>query len=479
MKQLPFLFLSIRRIYAERIFSKRKHFELRKNLPIDKFGKVFLHESGAGKIIGYFEPGEPIRKPIKDLWAAVGENATSKERFFHYFGRAKNGCAIPVLSARKFTHPLDTKRMKRGPRFQPPLSWLLVKPDSKLHAVLSRKVRRDTLPPSVNLYPISQRDRELYVSLVTSEISPKYDDITEDFARANLRTHQLGKDPNGIFTIRKQVLAIKVNGGKRIGFTTLTYKIGGCVKTGPTILLRRHRGRGYGLAARQAIESLVRRRQIRKLYCTCPDNDPKVFSHLIRAGFSVEAHLKNHYSGSHGEFVLGKLLDKNNVPNQLRFHRPKSVGVRKYTRSLTTSSASAFLKQALRSYWCIDSSDLTRTILKSAADGKSKYEQKPVDLLFFRQGRKTIGASVFVPKRGGSVKVLWFPVSDKKYFDYMIRSIESYARKIQRRKIFFVHPYDDIEAILQLKSSKYQIEGILKEPYCVGRDAIIASRLIA
>jgi hypothetical protein len=314
---------------------------------------------------------------------------------------------------------------------------------------------------------------------VTDEIASKYDEITEDFAKAILRSHQTGMDPNGLFTLKKEVLSIKTSAGVRIGFTTLTYKIGGCVKSGPTILLPRYRGMGYGLAARRAIESYAAKRDIRKLYCTCPDNDPKICRHLIRSGFFVEAHLKNHYSISHGEFVFGKFLNKNLIPPQSDFSGPKLMTQKERRGPIVAKDSVSFLRNAFVSYWQIDSERLSQGIFRNAQDPRICYEQKPVDFICLEKGSRIIGAAVFVRKRGGSVKVLWFPTSPSRDFHDMIQVIESFARRMLRRKIYFVHPYDDIEVILHLKSTGYEIEGILKEPYSRGRDAVIVSRFIA
>src|SRR5207247_3302893 len=110
-----------------------------------------------------------------------------------------------------------------------------------------------------------------YVKLVTREIAPKYDDISKQFAVNILRSERLGYDPNGILTVRKEVMAIENPNNVLIGFTTFTHKLGGSVKTGPTVLLPGKRKRGWGSAARRAITKKATLDGIRKLYCTCPD----------------------------------------------------------------------------------------------------------------------------------------------------------------------------------------------------------------
>ena len=478
--QIPFLLVSIQRIHAERIFSGAKLYELRKSLPKSAFSSVFLYETGASKIIGYFDHNEPIREEISTLWNIVGEFGTPKDRFFKYFSKNKFGCAIPIVNSHRFNKPIDTRQLRKEIGFYAPVSWLLIKPGTKLFSLLASSIKNRSGVRSVALQPISNKDKQLYISLVTSEIAPQYDDITEEFARTNLKTHRLGSDPNGIFTQKKQVLAIKLPTGLRIGFTTLTFKVGGCVKTGPTVLLKRFRGYGYGLATRRAIEVFVEKRACRKLYCTCPDNALNTLKYLLCAGFTIEAHLKQHYSESHGEIVLGKAIE--NQECLPKFHKiilPNASDFPVDRPKVKFNKSESFFRWALKHYWNLVDKDLAGNIVTNANLKKSTYEEKPVDILFFSHLNQTLGAAILIPKRGGAVKVLWFPYSSISHYEYMLIEIEKYLSIKSRRKIYFVHPLVDIYAINFLKSKEYISEGILKEPYSAGRDALVLSKIIS
>src|SRR5574341_353365 len=318
----PVLLLSIRREHAEKIFLGEKLYELRKVLPRDSFGRVYLYESGGGGVVGYFEPGRILRKPVDELWQSVGEAATSQDRFRQYFANVHVGVAIEVVDPVRFGSPIPTERLLTIDGFSVPQSYILVRPGSDLYRVLDAE--RPDEPPGfdgkdqlrkarsspVRLRRIREHEHPAYIQWVTQEVGNRYEEITPDFARHALAANVTGHDPFGFLTRKKEVLAIEAGKAGLIGFTTLTFKITGCAKSGPTILLPDFRGQGFGARARDAIERYCRSKRARKIYCTCPDNDVIVVRYLLRAGYRVEGHLINHYSRKNGEFVFGKMLTK-------------------------------------------------------------------------------------------------------------------------------------------------------------------------
>lgn len=477
--RLPFLLLSIQRIHADRIFSGAKLFELRKMLPKARFGMVFLYQTGGGGVVGSFRSGEPVCLPTEKLWNLVREKGTSSKRFWKYFKRSSSGWAIPVKYPRRFGSPLELKTLRTIRGFRPPLNCQRVHPRSALYNVLQRRLTVESKELKVRLAPISRKDRDLYVDLVTEEIAPKYDDITEDFARSNLRTHHLGEDPNGIFTQRKDVLKIETESGNCVGFTTLTYKVGKCLKTGPTVLLHRFRHRGYGLAARKKILEMAKAKGIRKLYCTCPDNDQRILAHLFRSGFTVEAHLRQHYSAGHGEIVFGHVIKTERDGYGMPVWRRNTLTRPRILKSVPAETSVSFLLSNLKSFWNLREPRLAKAIIRSASQVKHVYEEKPCDLIFFGRGRTIDAAVLLTPKRGGSLKALWFPVVRPKWFDYMFGEIERFAIKKGRRKIYFVHPAEDIPVLHSLRKNGCIVEGLLKEPYSPNRDAVILSKIVA
>lgn len=321
------LLLSIQTEHARRIYGRSKRFELRKALPRAPFLRTFLYESGTGLVTGCFEVGQVIEKPIDELWATVGEAGTTRERFFNYFANSRVGFAIEVRSPVRFRVPLPVDELRRiDVKFRVPLSYLLLRETDPSLAALERK-RADELAgtsPTVTLRPIADTERPLFVSGVTQLVSRNYADITEAFAKHILQVHDAGQDETGFLTASKQVLSAYSDTGTLLGFTTATFKAGGSIKTGPTFLFDQHHGRGYGIGLRFALEEYALKKGGRKLYCTCPDRSRPVLKNLLACGFRVEAHLKQHYSLDHSEFIVGKVLSAGPPPQEISFARNAS-----------------------------------------------------------------------------------------------------------------------------------------------------------
>ena len=289
------LILSIQPLHAERIFNGVKQFELRKALSQDRFYRVYLYETGGVGVVGCFDTMGVIRLPVHKLWRYVGDSATPKKRFFSYFQNRQSGCAIPISNPIKFAQPVLRADIKKADKaFFIPISSRFVRRGTKLFRLLENTRRKFRRPRVVRLRRIRRSEHGKYIRLVTEEIAPKYDDITSQFAANILRSEGLGYDPNGILTVCKEVLAVENTDHGLIGFTTFTHKLGGSVKTGPTVLLRRKRKLGWGSAVRRAIAEKAKTEKVRKLYCTCPDWDMPVVSYLLRAGYKIEAHLASH-----------------------------------------------------------------------------------------------------------------------------------------------------------------------------------------
>jgi predicted transcriptional regulator len=477
------LVLSIQSVHAERIFKNVKLFELRKLLPKGSFSRVYLYETGGRGIIGCFDPGPIITQPVKQLWETVGESGTRRERFFLYFSKAKVGHAIPVQRAIQFRMPISPATLKTiKPTFTAPMSYLLVQARDPLYLFLENIRKLNTYEPTVTLKRLMAKDKPLFVKWVTTEIAPKYADITEAFAKSILRSHALGRDPNGIFTQKKRALSIYNCKSQLIGFTTLTYKIGGCVKTGPTVLFPKYRGKGFGAAVRRELISVARREYVRKLYCTCPDNDLRVITYLIKSGFSVEAHLKQQYSVTHGELVFGHV-----VTTSLAFRgfgrqnvvRRKSIGKPLDSRACSTAHLLAFFCQTFQNTWIPISKSLASSIISKARRRPGNYEEKPVQLICYGRGRSCNAMVLLVPKRGGAVKGLWLSATrHRRTLKAMLRMVEHILKKDRKRKLYFVHPVGDVDIISILKSSSYQTEGLLNQPYRGGQDAIVLSKML-
>jgi predicted transcriptional regulator len=479
------LLLSIQRIHAERIFKGRKLYELRKLLPRGRFRRVYLYESGGSGVVGCFDTEPPIRRSIEELWSIVGEAGTPRERFARYFAGWKNGIALIVRSPVRFRLRIRPAELKRASRsFVAPLSSVFVERGTRLYQLLEGRRRSESRQVGIRLGALRRQNKAVYRELVTTEISARYDEITPEFANSALRANALGYDPNGIFTRNKKILEIRTITGRLLGFTTLTFKVGGCVKTGPTVLLPRVRGKGYGVAARTAIARHAADTGARKLYCTCPDNDYRILKHLLRAGFRVEAHLFCHYTRQHGEFVLGQMLSAPSKPRPRRIARNAGRVELLAQGAATAKSLVNFLSRGFRELWSPLSSRLIRRIVSRADTWltEERYEEKPLWLVPFgprRNGKRISGVFMLVPKRGGAVKGMLFSNSiNRESLTKLIGQVEQEMSRRQRRKLYFVHPFFDGELIAVFQRLGYRTEGVLNEPYGAGDDAAVLSKEI-
>lgn len=478
------LLLAILPAFADRILAGKKKFELRKRIPREPFSRVYLYASGGQGVVGAFDVKNIITLPVPELWEAVGEEATTKERFYGYFGDFSQGSAIEVSNPVRFLKPLQSPELRQyWKKFNAPQSFSYIRPGTRLYDVLEQKRRESQKPTKVKLRPIRDAEHKRYIKLVTDEIRPRYDEISSDFAKQIIATHKARIDRKGIFTTKKQVLSVEALDGRLLGFTTLTFKIGHSVKTGPSVFFEEYRRQGFGPALRIAIDEFARRKGIKKLYCTIPDNEPELLKHFIRADYRIEAHLAAHYQLHRGEIVLGKVLE-HSPGLQERISRKISVAGRTGPITADDSEAVAnFLRSSLHRWFPLPAKR-SEKIVKAALRGQQgaaieAYETKPLEIWQARSQRGVSAILILVHKRGGSTKAML--VSDTAHtptLRRLIRKAERDLKKRSRRKICFLHPIRDPAVQELLVSLGYRIEGTLQEPYSPGQDLFVLSKFL-
>jgi len=312
-------------------------------------------------------------------------------------------------------------------------------------------------------------------------ITPNYDEIDESFVSSTLRIHDLGYDPAGFFTTKKEVLEICDARRRIIGFTTLTHKSGGCVKTGPTILRSPFRNRGYGLATRMAIEERLRPASVRKIYCTCPEKVEHVARYLLAAGMRIEAHLERHYAPTHNELVFGKLLVADEAPST---HWETQVG---NLRGIVCEPSAFDRKTLIADFgrlfeitWSPVTRKFATAVVTQGLDARIGNEgAKPKRLVCLRNGKHCVAAVALLPKRGGAVKgLLLRGTRHKSSLRELLAAASSLASNLRRRKLYFIHPLLDSAALAIFRSAGFQTEGLIRAPYRPGQDAVVISKFL-
>jgi predicted transcriptional regulator len=479
------LVLSIQPMHVDRVFRGAKRFELRRRLPKNQFTTAYLYETGGRGIVGYFDVAGIHEASVPNLWKVVGTAATSKERFDRYFSGVDRGFAIEIRNPTRFKAPVTVKEVQRVyPRFRPPQGSLWLRDDHPICRLLAARRENDANPPAgpearvVTLRPIKASEKALYTQWVTAEIARNYDEIYRDFAEFNLQVHEAGVDPFGFFTRSKEVLSIENERQQHIGFTTLTEKRGGAVKTGPTILAASSRGRGYGAAVRRAIEERVSASGARKLYCSAPDVAPDVLSYLLRSGMRVEAHLERHYTERHGEFILGKVLRRETRVVVGLVRRTRGAGILADPRSLSRVDLVEQMRTMFAATWFpVDKAFMTK-LVASALSARA-IEPKPKSMVAAASLDECVAAVLLVEKRGGSSKALLLRATDHApTLRLVIAAAESEAQATSRRKLYFLHPVEDSAAVHLLRSLGYLPEGVLREPYVPEQDVLVLSKFI-
>src|SRR6185437_13871690 len=88
----------------------------------------------------------------------------------------------------------------------------------------------------------------LFLGEATSAIGALYDEITPAFAKNLVDIDRQGHDPNGYFSLGKEVwVARDTVTDELLGFEVITRKRGGSIKLGPTLVLASARGRGLAV----------------------------------------------------------------------------------------------------------------------------------------------------------------------------------------------------------------------------------------
>lgn len=475
-----YLILSIRREHAQRILEGSKIFELRKTLPTREFKRIYMYETGGGGIVGCFDPLRIIREKKGALWNEVNYQATTRTRFDNYFKRSTDGFAIEVTKPVRFKEPITVKELRElEPGFHAPMSSRAIPSNSRLGLFLEtkRRLARRRESPAVTLLPIAPSERERYEELVLKHIGARYDGIDETFAGRTLEVHDIGHDPAGFFTERKEVFSIW-NRKEHIGFTTVTWKNNHCAKTGPTIIEPKHVHKGFGRATRVALEDLVRKKGFRKIYCTCADDAPDVVAYLLDSGMKIEAHLDRQYSADHGEFVFGKFLvadEYEEVPLTKRQQKKSKVI---NPELVSKPSLIRDFKRLFEGSWTSADDTFAERIVQGGVSRKKpdpRYKAKRIVCIGTRN--KIDGLTVLLPKRGGSVKALMASdTDDEASIKAMIEEVARLSCGWGARKIYYLHPLLDVPLVRALRSSQFQMEGFLRAPYKRGQDVGIFSR---
>ncbi|MBN2102219.1 MAG: hypothetical protein JW716_05100 [Candidatus Aenigmarchaeota archaeon] len=117
---------SIKEKYSDRIYSKKKLVEFRRqnvNVNRDEFCLIYT-SSPIKRITGYFVVKEKIRASLGRLWKLTKDIAgISYKEFQEYFSGCEMGTAIVFKKIQKFSKSIGLNDLRERGNFRPPQSY--------------------------------------------------------------------------------------------------------------------------------------------------------------------------------------------------------------------------------------------------------------------------------------------------------------------------------------------------------------------
>lgn len=477
--------LSIHGEHAERMFSGAKRFELRKIVPRTIPRRLYLFEArGSSSVVGHAVVEQLVSGTPDEVWNHVGEAATTKTRFTEYFSGRPLAHAYEISCAVKYEKAVRLRELQaEEPELRFPQSFVYLNNYPNALKLLRARAFENALNDQdrdFQLRPLGSENRKEFLSLVQQHITESYAETGIIYANRLIDIHDHRSDEEGINTQSKVILEVHVE-GLRAGYVVLTEKLGGAIKTGPTILLPDFQNRGLGIRLREAIDRHAFRQGYRKVYCTFPETKASRLSYLVRSGYSIEAHLKCHYHPNHGEFVLGHALAKYSFPDEYILR--EQLPIFKHSRVDAFSSEIAdFLRERFSSYITPVNGDWSnRQVRAAAACAKGKVSSFKPRLLYRADGLGLVAIAFVLLKRGGSAKLTVLTDTDVEssivdFIDHVMTVAKRRAPEI--RKYYSHIPLLDSVAIRAFSAIGFTPEGVLRIPYSDTRSMLIMSRVL-
>jgi GNAT superfamily N-acetyltransferase len=331
----------------------------------------------------------------------------------------------------------------------------------------------------------------LFLRETTSVIGALYDEITPEFAKNLIEIDRQGEDPNGYFSLGKEVwVAREASTAEILGFEVITRKRGGSIKLGPTLVLPKAQGRH--LAVRM-INRLIHEYALvgaRKVYVTAPlVKDALSIIDFRDLQLRLEAILKSQYREGSWERVAGRVLrpaPAGGITPQLSI-APNTVAGVHITTGIDPGAETVFQQFLLASmideYDDIDES-FTRAVANAAERGfRAPYEKKGKIIFCVWSSGQLIGAAICSPKRGGAIKIAPLliapPYRSNGILTLLLDTIAGTFRAHEKRKLFLLVPISSWWLVsLSLQLPHFYIEGVLREPYKPAIDVAVISTFL-
>jgi GNAT superfamily N-acetyltransferase len=325
----------------------------------------------------------------------------------------------------------------------------------------------------------------VFRDLLLAELPAHYDEVDDTFPRSILENAAAGRDPFGYFTLRKCVYTAYVD-GVLAGFTVVSLKRGGSAKIGPTAVLSTMRRTGVATALRDVVEKwLYDEYQVRKLYMTVSaSNLPALLFNLGR-GFQIEGVLRGQYRRDADEYVLGTFRpgaspvepDAQPAP-RIPLQASMSDVHTEVVVDPSHAEVEGYLEPRLAPYFGGLDQHFYRAIVAACHDSRQSYQYKGKRLLVSRSADAVVAMAVYVPKRGGGVKLSPCVADDRGAARHLLTTAVDLAATDGRRKVYVHVPDQAPDLVTLLAELGFVIEAQLREAYKPGVDMLVAGRLL-
>lgn len=324
--------------------------------------------------------------------------------------------------------------------------------------------------------------------MLLADLPAYYDDVDPSLVDTISRaaTGDLGAVSH--FTRRKSIYTAYVN-DRPVGFTVATWKRGGAVKTGPTVVLPQHRRSGHARWLKREVNARLLQAGARKLYSTVAADNWRMLMLTLQLGFEVEGILSDQYRAGtrevvFGRFGAGKRTVQTGEPLAPRRHAFRTVGGDDRAEPLLrpdVAELSGFLLPRLAPAF----EDLDETFVQTVVDtssvgrtGTAAAATRHESLVVVSRTASGLlsGAGVCVAKRGGSIKLCPLVADSREAAERVVDRCVEHARTRGHRKVYSITPLCSPELAAVLQQRGFKFEARLREPYKAGIDAVVLSR---
>jgi ribosomal protein S18 acetylase RimI-like enzyme len=321
--------------------------------------------------------------------------------------------------------------------------------------------RTGRLTVAENLSPSEER---LFTALLMRSLPRHYDGVDVGFPRSIISAAAGRHDPEGSFTTRKRLFVGRDN-GTAIAFTVATYKHGGAVKMGPTVVKPEFRRMRYATELREMVEEIMLGDfRVRKFYLTVTADNPEALYFNLSLGYAVEGTLKDQYAKGKTELILVRTRAQVQAARSIPWLPATQAELVLRVNDASPEVRDYVMKRASNLYGEL-SSESVRSLLGPESVNKVVVSS--------HQASGIGGLAIFAHKRGGATKMAPFLADNAEAADLLLERAINFARQKGDCKLCTVLSTNDVALLVHLVRRGFVIEARVTDMYAATRDAFL------